>query len=202
MRRTLSFMILGTLLWATSSLAQTLPSRPGFFTDPVLAIDRSYGELVLGRTTLRSAMLIFATELQDTTHSRASTDSEPPVAPRARYRLTPGRGHYTLYFDKNERLVAAMADRQEFPRPLRRDELVAQYATLRPSSRHDMASPGAVEELEAPLGPCLSMQASVWTEESASSDRLRAGTVLSFGYRYTCPTKAAELRADLPDVLH
>ena len=200
MRRTLSFMILGTLLWATSSLAQTLPSRPGFFTDPVLAIDRSYGELVLGRTTLRSAMLIFATELQDTTHARASTDSEPVVAPRARYRLTPGRGHYTLYFDKNERLVAAMADRQEFPRPLRRDELVAQYATLRPSSH--MTSPGGVEDLEAPLGPCLSMQASVWTGGSPPSDQLRAGTVLSFGYRYTCPTKAAELRADLPDILH
>lgn len=199
MHRTLSFMILGTLLWATSSLAQTLSSRPAFFTDPVLAIDRSYGELVLGRTTLRSAMLVFATELEDTTHSRASTDSEPPVAPRARYRLTPGRGHYTLYFDKNERLVAAIADRQEFPRPLRRDELVAQYATLRPSSRPDMAS---VEELEAPLGPCLSMQASVWTGGSLSSDRLRAGTVLSFGYRYTCRTKPAELRAALPDVVH
>jgi hypothetical protein len=202
MRRTLSFMILGILLSATSSLAQTLSSRPGFFTDPVLAVDRSYGELVLGRTTLRSAMLIFATELQDTTHSRASMDSEPPVAPRARYRLTSGRGHYTLYFDRNERLVAAIADRQEFPRPLRRDELVAQYATLRPSSRHDMASSAAVEDLEAPLGPCLSMQASVWTGTSPSSDRLRAGTVLSFGYRYICPTKAAELRADLPDLLH
>jgi hypothetical protein len=202
MRRTLSFMILGTLLWATSSLAQTLSSRPGFFTDPLLAVDRSYGELVLGRTTLRSAMLMFATELEDATHSRASTDSEPAVAPRARYRLTPGRGHYTLYFDKNERLIAAIADRQEFPRPLRRDELVAQYATLRPSSRQHLGSPGAVEDLEAPLGPCLSMQASVWTEGSPSSDRLRVGTVLSFGYRYTCPTKAAELRADLPDLLH
>lgn len=202
MRRSLSFMILGTLLWATSSLAQTLSSRPGFFTDPVLAIDRSYGELVLGRTTLRSAMLIFATELEDTSRSRASMDSEPAVAPRARYRLTPGRGHYTLYFDKNERLVAAMADRQEFPRRLRRDELVAQYAMLRPSSRQDMASSGPVEDLEAALGPCLSMHASVWTGGSPSSDRLLPGTVLSFGYRYTCPTKAAELRADLPEVLH
>lgn len=202
MRRALSFMILGSLVWATSSPAQTLSSRPGFFTDPVLAIDRSYGELVLGRTTLRSAMLIFATEREDTAGFRATTDSEPPVAPRARYRLTPGRRHYTLYFDKNERLVAAMADRQDFPRPLRRDELVAQYATLRPSSRHDVVSSGAVEDLEASLGPCLVMHASVWTGGSPSAERLLPGTAVSFGYRYTCPTKPAELRVNLPDLLH
>lgn len=186
------------LCWPATGRAQTLSSRPAFFADPVLAVDPSQGDLVLGRTTLRSAMLIFATELGDSLRTPSSNNPDtlpqqparrtrPVAAPR--YRLNLGAGRYTLFFDRNERLVAVEAGRRNLPRPIRREDLVARYATLRPTDRPDQLG-----NLEAPLAPCVSMfaRASDPAEEPADSAGSAPGSVLGFGYRFTCSTRPAE----------
>jgi len=203
-RRETTLVLAVTLCWAAAARAQTLSSRPAFFCDPVLAVDPAYGELVLGRTTLRSAMRIFATELQDSlriapgrrvnpdTLPLSRTDG-PGMPPALRFRLDVGSGRYTLYFDKNERLVAVQAGARDLPRPLRREDLVARYATLRPVSRLDMLG-----NLEAPLGPCISMVASAGEGNDiapGAPQNSAPGTILSFGYRFTCPTLKPEPRA-------
>jgi hypothetical protein len=204
-------LLLLTLPLSGSAWAQTLSARPAFFADPVLAVDPSQGDLVLGRTTLRSAMLIFATELQDSLQTPGSNNPDtlpqrpperrsgrtPPI-PALRYRLDIGPGHYTLFFDKNERLVAVEAGRRSLPRQIRRDDLVARYATLRPTDRADL--PG---NLEAPLAPCVSMFAWASDPVQGQADTVgsAAGSVLTFGYRFTCSTKPAE-RSVMPRAGH
>jgi hypothetical protein len=207
MRRTVWISLSAVLLCVSPGLAQTLSSRPAFFADPALTIDPAHGELVLGRTTLRGAMRIFAVELQDSvrlplahpanpdTLPSAMALGGPAAAPAIHYRLDLGAGRYTLYFDKNQRLVGADAGRQRLPRVIRRQDLVARYASLRPVRR-----PGSVPYLEAPLSPCISMLALAGDDQDgASTGHLEAGAIVKFGYRYTCPTRPAEQRAILPD---
>jgi hypothetical protein len=194
MRPLLPVLILTIVVLAPSpSAAQSLSSRPVIFSDPVLAIDPSYGELVLGQTTLTSALRMFAVELQDTVRVPLGhgsnpdtlwTNAELPGDPtlRARYRLEIGAGRYTLYFDRHERLVAAIIDRFRLPRPLRRDELVARYPTLRVEHVGRTAEGVWVrDDLVAPLAPCVSLVADVWRQDK--------GMVGSFGYIHTCATK-------------
>lgn len=180
-------------------VAQTLSSRPATFVDPVLSTDPSYGELVLGRTTLTSALRIFAVELEDSVLVPLGHPSNPDTVsegtslsgvPRLqlRHRLDLGPNRYTLYFDKNERLVAAVTYRSRLPRPLRRDELVARYPTLTVAHIGRTAEGAWIrDELVAPLGPCVSLTADVWRQDR--------GMVGSLGYVYTCPTKPAQLEA-------
>ena len=193
------------LICAAPCLAQTISSRPAFFGDPALTYDPSHGELVLGRTMLRSALRIFAVELADSVRLPLAHAANPDTLPSGtasmipgpvvHYRLDLGPGRYTLYFDKNERLVAIQVSHPRLPRKIRREDLVARYATLRPSHR-----PGSQENLEAPLGPCISMFAYAWDRDDGLHDErhLLPGTIVEFGYRYTCPTKPAEHRASLP----
>jgi hypothetical protein len=199
--------LVASLFCAYPCVGQTLSSRPAFFADPALTNDPTVGELVLGRTTLRSALRIFAVELADSvrlplahaanpdTLPAGTTTGGPAPAPAIHYRLDLGVGRYTLYFDKNERLVAADASHQRFPRRIRREDLVARYATLRPTHR-----PESLDNLEAPLGPCVSMYAHAWDRDDGLRDEhhLLPGTIVEFGYRYTCPTRPAEHRAIRP----
>jgi hypothetical protein len=199
--------LVASVLCAHPCVGQTLSSRPAFFADPSLTTDPTHGELVLGRTTLRAVLRIFAVELADSvrlplahaanpdTLPAGTTTGAPGSAPAIHYRLDLGTGRYTLYFDKNERLVAANASNQRLPRMIRREDLVARYATLRPNPR-----PGSLENLEAPLGPCISMFASAWDRDDGLRDErhLLPGTIVEFGYRYTCPTRPAEQRVILP----
>jgi hypothetical protein len=191
--------LISSLITLSPCAAQTLSSRPAIFADPVLGTDPSYGELVLGRTTLTSALRIFAVELEDSVlvplghPSNPETVSEgtslsgiPTLRPRHRLDLGPKR--YTLYFDKNERLIAAITLRSRLPRPLRRDELVARYPTLRVEHIGRTAEGAWVrDELVAPLGPCVSLIADVWREDR--------GMVGGLGYVYTCATRPAQLEA-------
>jgi hypothetical protein len=154
---------------------------------------------VLGRTTLTSALRIFAVELEDSVLVPLGHSSNPDTvsegtslsgvpALRLRHRLDLGPKRYTLYFDKNERLVAAVTHRSRLPRPLRRDELVARYPTLRVVHIGRTAEGvWVMDELVAPLGPCVSLIADVWRQ-----DRDQVG---SLGYAYTCPTRPAQLGA-------
>jgi hypothetical protein len=181
------------LLAAPPCTAQSLSSRPAIFNDPALNIDPSYGELVLGQTTLTSALRMFAVELQDSVRiplrhgsnpDTLRSDAELPGDPtlRVNYRLEIGAGRYTLYFDRHERLVAAIADRSRLPRPIRRDELVARYPTLRIEHVGRTAEGVWVrDDLIAPLAPCVSLVADAWRRDK--------GVVDSFGYIHTCATK-------------
>ena len=201
---TLSLLLAST----TPSLAQSLSSRPAIFADPLLTSDPSRGELVLGRTTLLSALRIFAVELQDSVrrplaHS-ANPDTVgtgftigPQVPPRPYYRLDLGPDRYTLYFDKHERLVAALADRSRLKQLLHREDLVARYATLR------VQQPGGsprtpVDWVIADLAPCVASTATIWEGDDGLQDarHLLPGTVTEFGYIYTCSTTPAPVRAN------
>ena len=187
------------LLTPPPGAAQTLSSRPAIFTDPSLGTDPNYGELVLGQTTLVSALRIFAVELQDSVWLPLGHGSNPDTVGNAtelpgdkslrpRYRLEIGAGRYTLYFDRHERLVAAITS--QLPRPVRRDELVARYPTL--SVAHVGRTAEGVwvmDDLVAPLAPCFSLVADVWRRDK--------GMVGHMGYIYTCATAATPRRASL-----
>lgn len=206
-RRAPWITFLCSLFCAYPCVAQALSSRPAIFADPALTNDPARGELVLGRTTLRSAMRIYAVELGDTVRVPLAHTSNPDTlpsgttwrsgsAPPIHYRLDLGAGRYTLYFDKNERLVIVVASHNQLPRRIRREDLVARYATLRLTHRWS-----AMDDLEAPLAPCISMLASAWVGDDGLRDdrHMLPGTIAEFGYRYICPTRPAEHRAILPN---
>jgi hypothetical protein len=192
----------------TPALPQSLSSRPAIFADPLLTADPSKGELVLGRTTLVSALRIFAVELQDSLQGPLAHSTNPDtvgtgfsigpqVPPRPYYRLNLGPDRYTLYFDKHERLVAAIADRPRLRRLLRREDLVARYATLR--VQQSAGSPRTpLDWVTADLAPCVASTATIWEGDDGLQDagHLLPGTVIEFGYIYTCPTTAAPVRAN------
>lgn len=204
-RQLLTVLSLATAFLAPSpGMAQTLSARPAVFADPVLSTDPTHGELQLGRTTLAAALRIFAVELADSVHLplghtsnpdtlwNASGDSDSSPWPRRYYRLDLGAGRYILYFDKHERLVMVGAERSRLPRELRREDLVARYQTLRVRRHWNVQ-----DELIAPLAPCISVTATVWEGDDGLRDtrHLKPGTVVDFGYRYTCQTRPAPVRA-------
>jgi hypothetical protein len=206
-RRLAPVFVLVTVCAAPSpGLAQTLSARPAIFADPILATDPAHGELVLGRTTLAGALRMFAVELADSirlplgrrgnpdTVWTSSTSGESASWPRPHHRLDLGANRYMLYFDKHERLVMVAAHRSRLPRPLRREDLVARYATLRVRRHWNIQ-----DEMIAPLAPCISLTATVWEGDDGLGDsqHLQRGTVVEFGYRFTCQTRPAPVRAAL-----
>jgi hypothetical protein len=190
----------------SSGVAQTLSARPAIFADPILATDPTHGELVLGRTTLAGALRMFAVELADSvrlplgrsgnpdTLWTSSTNGDSAAWPRPHHRLDLGAGRYTLYFDKHERLVMVAAHRSQLPRQLRREDLVARYATLRVRRHWNIQ-----DDMIAPLAPCISLTATVWEGDNGRNDNqhLVPGTVVEFGYRFTCQTRPAPVKAAL-----
>jgi hypothetical protein len=191
--------LLSSLMTLSPCAAQTLSSRPIIFADPVLGTDPSYGELILGRTTLTAALRIFAVELQDSVRMPLGHPSNPDTlgsatqfaglssGPKPHHRLDLGSGRYTLYFDKHERLVAAST--HHLPRVLRREELVARYPTLKLERRWRTAEDVPThDQLVASLGPCVALTALV---------RLQDNMVRDFGYVFTCATTRAPQKAAL-----
>jgi hypothetical protein len=206
-RQLLTVLSLATAFLAPSpGVAQSLSARPAVFADPMLSTDPTHGELVLGRTTLAAALRIFAVELADSvrlplgrqsnpdTLWTASGNRDPSSWPRPHHRLDLGAGRYRLYFDKHERLVMVGAERSRLPRELRREDLVARYPTLRVHQHWDIQ-----DELIAPLAPCISLTATVWEGDGGLQDKrhLKPGTIVDFGYRYTCRTRPAPTKAVL-----
>lgn len=203
MRRPLLPVIIlaSSLVGISPCAAQSLSSRPSIFGDPLLATDATYGDLVLGRTTLTAALRMFATELEDSVRIPRGHGSNPdtllegtrlPGAPNLRpyHRLELGPTRYTLYFDKHERLVAAVTNRSRLPRSVRRDELVARYPTLTVESIVRTAEGVWVkDDLVAPLAPCMSLIADVWRQDK--------GLVGNLGYVFTCATTPAAQKAVL-----
>ena len=206
-RNLITVLTLATASMASSPcVAQTLSARPAVFGDPVLSTDPTRGELELGRTTLAAALRMFAVELADSvrlplgrksnpdTLWTASGGGDPTSWPRPYNRLDLGAGRYILYFDRHERLVMVGAERSRLPRQLRREDLVARYPTLRVRRHWDIQ-----DELIAPLAPCISLTATVWEGDDGlpNEGHLKPGTVVAFGYRYTCQTRPAPVKAVL-----
>jgi hypothetical protein len=113
------------------------------------------------------------------------------------HRLDIGPERYTLYFDRRERLVAAVAPRSRLPRTIRRDELVARYATLKVLWTGYSGGRRTVEWVMAELAPCVSATAAIWYGNDGLEDRRHraAGTVEEFSYIYTCSTTPAPVSA-------
>jgi hypothetical protein len=206
-RSLMTVLTLSTAFTASSPcVAQTLSARPGVFADPVLSTDPTHAELVLGRTTLAAALRMFAVELADSVRLPLGRKSNPDTLwtasgagdstswPRPYHRLDLGAGRYILYFDKHERLVMVGAERSRLPRQLQREDLVARYPTLRVRRHWNIQ-----DELIAPLAPCISLAATVWEGDDGLPDKghLKPGTVVAFGYRYTCPTRPTPVKAVL-----
>ena len=170
--------------------AQTLAAKPAIFADPVPGSDPSKGELVLGRTTLTAALRIFAVQLGElvTVPRRGAnpdtlpTDTEWQVGDhvvRPRHMLDLGPELYRLYFDRNQRLVAAVTFQP--PRRVTRKELEGHYPSLKFEGRRL----GPADAFVAPLGSCVSF---------AGRLRLDTKQVDQLSYVYTCATKPASSR--------
>ena len=209
MRPVVSSLVAIILLGGSPAAAQTLSSRPAIFGDPLLTSDPTKGELVLGHTTLVAALRIFAVEVRDPVWVPRAHSSNPDtvpstfsVGPRSMpapfHQLDIGPERYTLYFDRRERLVAAVAPRSRLPRTVRRDELVARYASLKVLwTGYSGSGRKTVEWLIAELAPCVSATAAIWYGDDGLHDHggRPAGTVEEFSYVYTCPTTPAPVRA-------
>jgi hypothetical protein len=183
--------LITTMVALPPANAQTISARPAFFKDPVWGVEPKQGDVVLGRTTLKAALRIFAVELEeDSVRVPLGHKGNPStldatelriggVTFRPRYRLDLGPSRYALYFDKHERLVAVNSHRLD--RWLTRKELAEKYPSLRVYHRGRTADGDPVYDgLAAPLGECVSLAAEAWAN--------RGGVVESIGYVYTCPT--------------
>jgi hypothetical protein len=171
--------------FAGPAAAQTLAAKPAIFADPVPGTNPSKGELVLGRTTLPGALRIFAEQLGELAKKPRST-ANPDTLPadtewqvgdqvvRPRHVLDLGPDLYRLFFDKNQRLVAAVTFQP--PRRVTREELKAHYPSLSFEGRRL----GAADAFVAPLGRCVSF---------AGRLRLDTRQVDQMSYVYICATK-------------
>ena len=170
---------------ALAAGAQTLASKPAIFADPVPGTNPAKGELVLGRTTLPAARRIFAEQLGELAKAHrpaANPDTLPADTEwqvgdhvvRPRHVLDLGPDRYRLFFDRNQRLVAAVTFQP--PRKLTREELKAHYPTLTFEGRRL----GPADAFTAPLGKCVSF---------AGRLRLDTRQVDQLSYVYTCATK-------------
>jgi hypothetical protein len=187
-----------SLIALTSAHAQTISVRPALFKDPVWGVEPKQGEVVLGRTTLKAALRVFAVELEeDTVRVPLGHKGNPStldaselriggVTFRPHYRLDLGPSRYTLYFDRNERLVAVQSP--PLARWLTRKELAAKYPSLRVSHRGRTAEGNSIYDgLEAPLGECVSLTAGIWLN--------RGDIIESIGYVFTCQTISARVES-------
>jgi hypothetical protein len=184
----LSFVL--SLAAALPGAAQTLAAKPAIFADPVPGSDPSKGELVLGRTTLPGALRIFAVQLGELAkkpRSSANPDTLPADTEwqvgdqviRPRHVLDLGPDRYRLFFDKNQRLIAAVTFQP--PRKVTREELKAHYPTLTFEGRRL----GPADAFTARLGKCVSF---------AGRLRLDTRQVDQLSYVYTCATKPSATR--------
>jgi hypothetical protein len=176
-----------TLAATSPGGAQTLAAKPAIFADPVPGSDPSKGELVLGRTTLPGALRIFAVQLGEAPKGsppHANPDTLPAGTEwqvgdhvvRPRHVLDLGPELYRLFFDRNQRLVAAVTFQP--PRRVTREELKAHYPSLAFEGRRL----GSADAFVAPLGKCVSF---------AGRLRLDTRQVDQLSYVYTCATKPA-----------
>jgi hypothetical protein len=190
--------LIGTPLLASDVAGQTLKAEPVLFSDPVPGHNPADGQLTLGRTTLSGALHMLAEvlagdsvrvpRLHQANPSTLSNKSDWTVGTdtvRPRFRLDLGPARYVLYFDANQRLIAALSSRPD--RRVHRRELTAHYANLQVQRRWHSGDVPSMDDMVAPLGPCLWYTADV---------RLPSDQVEQFGYVYTCKTIPSPKRSE------
>jgi hypothetical protein len=171
--------------------AQTLAVRPSPFSDLKPGRQARQGEVVLGETTLKSALRMFAVELNSETVSLPRRHSaNPDVHPagtvwkvgthelRPQHRLDLGPDRYELDFDRNGRLIAAIDSR--VPNGIIQPMLAEHYPGVQKGNLWRSDPP--LQEWIATVDPCVVLSALV---------RETTGVVQQLSYNYICETKPA-----------
>ena len=188
MRIVFTLLAVGTALLAGPAAAQTLNVRPAPFADFRLGRQARHGEVVLGQTTLAGALRIFAELLRSDSVqvARAHVGNPSPWGPgsvyvsadrevRPRHHLDLGPERYGLYFDENERLIAASTSR--LPGGLTWKVLSKHYPTLRKGRRWYSGDQPRWDTWSVALSNCVRL-----------SVLIEGQRVQNLGYYYTCPT--------------
>ena len=171
--------------------AQVLNVRPAPLADLRPGKQARDGEVVLGQTTLAGAQRMFAEHLRSDRMgvARGHVGNPSPWGPgstwvsadqevRPRYYLDLGPGRYGLFFDENERLIAASTGRR-LPGGLTWKVLLKHYPSLQKSRRWYSGDQPMMDTWSVPLSSCVTLVASVLIEGQK---------VQSLSYYYTCPT--------------
>jgi len=186
-------LALAASLAGTAIQAQTLAVRPSALTDLGAGSRARHGEVVLGQTTMAGALRMFAEQLaSDSVVVPRAHLGNPSSIPadvvwqmasrevRPRHKLDLGPDHYTLYFDKNSRLIVAST--QRMAGNLTRPQLSAHYSALRKGRRWYGGDRPRHDEWSVALSDCVTLIADV----------LIAGErVQQLSYLYTCPSRAS-----------
>jgi hypothetical protein len=169
-------------------LGQTLSVRPAPFSDLRPGRQARQGEVVLGETTLKGALRMFAVELNSEMVSlprghSANPDTVPsatvwrigPHELHPHHRLDLGSDRYVLNFDSNDRLISALTF--QVPDKITQPMLAEHYPGLQKGNFWRSGDP--LQEWIAPVDRCVIMSALV---------REATGLVEQMSYSYTCRT--------------
>ena len=172
--------------------AQTLNVRPAPLADLRPGTQARHGEVVLGQTTLAGALRMFAEVLSSDSvkvprrHAGnpaswpAGTEwGNPGQEVRPRHHLDLGPERYALFFDENERLIAAGTGR--LPGGLTLKVLSNHYPSLRKGRRWYSGDQAMWDSWSVALSNCVTLEASVL---------IKGQRVNTLYYLYTCPTKS------------
>lgn len=171
--------------------AQTLDVRTDVVTELRPGDHARHGEVVLGKTTLAGARRMFAELLHaDTVKVSRGHLGNPSPLPlgtvwevegyqvRPTQKLDLGPSRYTLYFDKNERLIAAIT--RPTAGELTRDQVAAHHPSLRQGRRWYSGDQPHSDEWTATLDTCVAFVAMAL---------IPSARVEQLSYIYTCPTQ-------------
>jgi hypothetical protein len=165
--------------------------RSAPLADPRPGKQARHGEVVLGQTTLAGALRMFAEHLRSDSvkATRGHVGNPSPWGPgsvwvssdqevRPRHYLDLGPERYGLFFDQNERLIAASTGRR-LPGGLTWKVLSKHYPSLRKSRRWYSGDQPMMDTWSVALDSCVTLVASVLIEGQK---------IQNLGYYYTCPT--------------
>ncbi len=197
MRMHFTLLVLGTVVMAPPIQAQILSVRPAPLADLRPGKQARHGEVVLGQTTLAGALRMFAEHLRSDSVkvARAHVGNPSPWGPGSvwvsadqevhpRHYLDLGPERYGLFFDENERLIAASTG-QRLPGGLTWKVLSKHYPSLRKGRRWYSGDQPMWDTWSVALSSCVTLAANV----------LIAGQrVQSLNYYYTCPTTSTRAR--------
>ncbi len=191
MRIAFGLLAFALVLKAGSAEAQVLNVRPVPFADLRPGKQARDGEVVLGQTTLAGAQRMFAEYLRSDSMkvARGHVGNPSPWGPgsvwisadqevRPRHYLDLGPGRYGLFFDANERLIAASTGRR-LPGGLTWKVLSKHYPSLQKSRRWYSGDQPMMDTWSVPLSSCVTLVAGVLIEGQK---------VQNLSYYYTCPT--------------
>jgi hypothetical protein len=187
----IALALLTSVLVSVQLEAQTLSVRPSPFSDLRPGRKAKQGEVVLGETTLKGALRIFAVELKSEMVSvprahAANPDTVPTGTVwqvgshevRPYHRLDLGDDRYVLNFDRNQRLVSAVT--AHAPDGITQPMLSEHYPGIQKGKL--WRSGERIQEWIANVDACVVLSALV--KEST-------GLVEQMSYNYTCETKPA-----------